>query len=154
MAKKVAPLLPITERRLAQLGERLRLARLRRRLTGKQVAERAGMTPVTLRNLERGNSGVTMGAYLAVMQVLGIEQDLDLLGKEDPRGRALQDATLPRGGAKPPPGHSKAIDAAPRRQRAAGALPEAWKPGGDFVSTSDLAALIAPPESPKRRSEK
>jgi transcriptional regulator with XRE-family HTH domain len=88
-------LLPGTELRLQRLGERLRLGCLRRRLTGKQVAERAGMTPVTLRSLERGSSGVTIGAYLAVMQVLGAEKDLDLLLKDDPLGRNLQDAALP-----------------------------------------------------------
>lgn len=95
MAKKTAALLPITDELLRQFGDRLRLARLRRRLSAKQVAERAGMAPMTLRSLERGGSGVTMGAYLAVMQVLGIEKDLDLLGKADPVGRELQDAQLP-----------------------------------------------------------
>ena len=95
MAKKIAPLLPTTAELLRQFGDRLRLARRRRRLSAKQVAERAGMAPMTLRGLERGGSGVTMGAYLAVMQVLGIEKDLDLLGKADPVGRELQDARLP-----------------------------------------------------------
>ena len=95
MSKKTAALLPATDEQLRQFGNRLRLARLRRRLSAKQVAERAGMAPMTLRSLERGGSGVTMGAYLAVMQVLGIEKDLDLLGKTDPVGRELQDAQLP-----------------------------------------------------------
>ena len=95
MAKKTAALLPTTEELLREFGGRLRLARLRRRLSAKQVAERAGMAPMTLRSLERGGSGVTMGAYLAVMQVLGIEKDLGLLGKADPVGRELQDAKLP-----------------------------------------------------------
>jgi len=94
MAKTIAPLLPSTTEFLQRFGERLRLARLRRRLTAKQVAERAGMAPMTLRSLERGSAGVTMGAYLAVMQVLGIEKDLDLLGAADPMGRELQDARL------------------------------------------------------------
>ena len=108
MAKKTAALLPTTGELLRQFGDRLRLARLRRRLPAKQVAERAGMAPMTLRSLERGGSGVTMGAYLAVMQVLGIEKDLDLLGKADPVGRELQDAQLPartettRPGLSPP----------------------------------------------------
>ena len=95
MAKRTAPLLPSTDEVLHRFGERLRLARQRRRLTAKQVAERAGMSPMTLRSLERGSAGVTMGAYLLVMQVLGIEKDLDLLGQEDPVGRQLQDARLP-----------------------------------------------------------
>lgn len=95
MAKKIAPLLPPTEELLRQFGDRLHVARLRRRLSAKQVAERAGMSPMTLRSLERGGSGVTMGAYLSVMQVLGIEQDLNLLGKSDPIGRELQDSQLP-----------------------------------------------------------
>jgi transcriptional regulator with XRE-family HTH domain len=95
MAKKTAALLPSTDELLHQFGDRLRLARLRRRFSAKQVAQRAGMAPMTLRSLERGGSGVTMGAYLAVMQVLGIEKDLDLLGKADPVGRQLQDAQLP-----------------------------------------------------------
>jgi len=94
MAKTTAALLPATAELLHQFGDRLRLARLRRRLSAKQVAERAGMAPMTLRSLERGGSGVTMGAYLSVMQVLGIDEDLGLLGKDDPVGRALQDAQL------------------------------------------------------------
>ena len=97
MAQKTSPLLPATEEHLHRFGERLRLARRRRRLSSKQVAERAGMAPMTLRSLERGGSGVTIGAYLAVMQALGIERDLDLLGQADPLGRELQDARLPAG---------------------------------------------------------
>jgi transcriptional regulator with XRE-family HTH domain len=92
--RKVAALLPSTDELLRQLGDRLRLARLRRRLSAKQVAARAGMAPMTLRSLERGGAGVTIGAYVAVMQVLGVEKDLDLLVKADPMGRALQDARL------------------------------------------------------------
>ncbi len=96
MAKKITSLLPPTEDLLRQFGERLRLARLRRRLTARQVAERAGMALMTLRGVERGGAGVTLGAYLAVMQVLGLEHDLDWLAKEDALGRDLQDARLPR----------------------------------------------------------
>lgn len=94
MSRKIAPLLPSSEILLRQLGDRLRLARRRRHLPAKQVAERAGMTPMTLRSLERGGTGVTIGAYLAVMQVLGIERDLDLLAETDSTGHALQDARL------------------------------------------------------------
>lgn len=63
------------------------------------------MVPMTLRSVERGGAGVTIGAYLAVMQVLGIEQDLEQLAAADPLGRELQDARLRphRGAASTPP---------------------------------------------------
>lgn len=91
MAKLSSPLLPTTASLLEAFGDRLRLARLRRRLQSKQVAERAGMSVITLRKIEKGDPGVTLGAYLNVLQVLQLEGDLNKLAEEDALGRRLQD---------------------------------------------------------------
>jgi len=67
------------------------------------VAERAGLSRVTLHRIERGDSAVTMGSYLRIMMVLGLERDLSLIAKDDELGRRLQDLELskPRRGPKP-----------------------------------------------------
>ena len=79
MARKISLLSPPSARLLRRFGERLRLLRVRHRLSAKQMAAATGMSVMTLRSLERGGEGVTIGAYLAVMGVLGIERDLDEL---------------------------------------------------------------------------
>lgn len=94
MSKKTAPLSPTLEDVLKELGENIKLARLRRKITTTMLAERAGMTRTTLRKVENGDSGVTLGAYASVLFCLGLEKDILLIGKDDPLGRRLQDAEL------------------------------------------------------------
>ncbi|WP_080903100.1 helix-turn-helix domain-containing protein [Parabacteroides sp. Marseille-P3160] len=87
-------LLPKLTTILAGLGENIKFARLRRKLTAEQVAERAGISRSTLWQVEKGLPSVSMGTYAQVLFVLGLENDLSEVGKDDVLGRKLQDAEL------------------------------------------------------------
>lgn len=87
-------MLPAAEKILGELGENIRLARKRRRLSLQQVAERADIARSTLGLIEKGSPGVAMSAYLQVLFVLGLEKDLQQVAADDPLGRKLQDAGL------------------------------------------------------------
>ena len=94
MPRRTAQLTPALQEILHALGENIHFARLRRKISTTMLAERAGMTRTTLRSVERGDGGVTLGAYANVLFCLGLDKDLLLVGKDDPLGRKLQDAGL------------------------------------------------------------
>jgi len=79
---------------MRELGENFHLARLRRDLSSEQVAERAGISRNTLIKIERGDEGVAIGMYFRVLIVLGLENDLTHIAKDDILGRKLQDLGL------------------------------------------------------------
>src|SRR5690554_4709295 len=94
MARSSVVLLPKSMKLLQTLGENIKLARLRRKLTMSQVAERAGISRPTLSALEKGSPAVSLGVVLQVLLVLGLERDLLLLAEDDVLGRKLLDAEL------------------------------------------------------------
>lgn len=94
MPKKKMILLPKTKRILADVGENIKLARLRRKLSAEQVAERANISRPTLVEIEKGSPSVSIGSYLLVLNVLGLEKDFLFLAKDDDLGRKLQDAKI------------------------------------------------------------
>lgn len=79
---------------LEQMGENIKLARKRRKLTTTQVAERAGIVRSTLYLIEKGDPSVAMGAYFNVLRVLGLQDDFLKLAADDAFGRKLQDLDL------------------------------------------------------------
>ena len=76
------------------MGENIKLARKRRKLTTTQVAERADIVRKTLYQIEQGNPSVAMGAYFNVLRVLGLQNDFLKLAADDEFGRKLQDLDL------------------------------------------------------------
>lgn len=97
MGRKAVIVMPQTQKVLSQMGEQIRLARLRRHLTSELVAERAGISRQTVTAIEKGSISVAIGAYAAVLHALGgLEQDLLLIAKDDDLGRKLQDLDLPQ----------------------------------------------------------
>jgi transcriptional regulator with XRE-family HTH domain len=79
---------------LEQLGENLRLARRRRKLTTGQVAERAGISRSTLYHLEKGDANSSLAVLLQVLVALKLENDLVKLASDDELGRKLADIEL------------------------------------------------------------
>lgn len=90
---------PIPVRRaLRKLGQDIKDARRRRRITMSLLAERAGIARATLTKIEKGQGSVSMGAYACVLFVLGMLDRLsDLVdARYDERGLQLEEERLPQ----------------------------------------------------------
>lgn len=94
MPRKPPIIFPQEQRLLSQLGERLKLARLRRKLSNAVVSQRAGISRTSVYKVEAGDPGATLGTYLRVMAVLNLESDIHALAADDKVGRKLQDLAL------------------------------------------------------------
>ncbi|MCL4482038.1 MAG: helix-turn-helix domain-containing protein [Bacteroidetes bacterium] len=94
MNSKKQLLFPKYQMVMEQVGENIKLARKRRKLTTVQVSERAGIDRSTLYQIERGNGSVSMAAYFNTLRVLGLQDDFLKLAADDSFGRKLQDLGL------------------------------------------------------------
>jgi Zn-dependent alcohol dehydrogenase len=75
---------------LNELGERIRLARLRRQVMCATICGRSSLSPRSLHRVEAGHSGMSLAMYLRVMACLGLSGDFDALAADDKAGRRLQ----------------------------------------------------------------
>lgn len=87
-------LLPKHQRLFNALGENLKLARLRRNLSAELVAQRAGISRMTLNKIENGSPSVAMGNYFMVLKVLNLTKDFEQIAANDEFGRGLLDDRL------------------------------------------------------------
>jgi len=104
MKTAIPPLLATTDDQLARMGERLRLARLRRSIGVNELAAMTGLSRVTVFRVEKGVASVAFGAYARVMEALGLVDDLEFVARQDVVGRQRQDGLLASRRAKTPPG--------------------------------------------------
>lgn len=73
----------ILERQLQlQLGDRLKRLRNAQGVGTVEMAARAGISRNTLRAIEAGDPGTSMGTYLRIMAILGVGADLALLASD------------------------------------------------------------------------
>lgn len=93
-----SPLLPSVIEALAKLGAGLRDYRARRRIPVAHAADRAAISRSTLHKVERGDPGVCMGIYAAVLESYGLLPRLEELADRrwDRAGLALEAARLPQ----------------------------------------------------------
>jgi transcriptional regulator with XRE-family HTH domain len=96
MTRPARTLFPKTQRKAEALGERLKAARLRRRMSGADMAARALVSRPTISRLEAGDLTVSASVLVRVLEVLAMEDDIDRLAEQDDLGHRLVDARAPR----------------------------------------------------------
>lgn len=92
--KRKASVFPKNQKVLALLGENIKLACKRRGYTQSLIAERTGLSRLTIRKIQKGDSTVSIGHYVAVLGVLGMVEDFAKIASDDELGRKLQDINL------------------------------------------------------------
>jgi transcriptional regulator with XRE-family HTH domain len=91
MSKTTDIIMPKTRKILEQMGEQIKLARPRRRLSTQLVPERAGISRQTLHAIEKGSSTESIGSYAVVLHARNdMDADLLLITSDDEFGRKLQ----------------------------------------------------------------
>jgi transcriptional regulator with XRE-family HTH domain len=80
------------------LGQRVRVARIRRGLSIVELADKVGINRNTLNALELGKSGVALGVFITVLWTLGLDKTLDAAAdpEADAHGKALEASRRPK----------------------------------------------------------
>ena len=89
-------LMPKARKSLEILGQNLKLARIRRRISAALMCERACVSHATLTAIEQGKPSVSMAGYMSVLFCLNMHTDMEKVAADDVLGRELQDLRLPK----------------------------------------------------------
>jgi len=86
------------QRELKKLGEDIRKARIRRKLTMKELSERVFISENTLASVQKGKASVAMGIYARVLALLGITGRIGMLAdfSADPISQDIEAESLPK----------------------------------------------------------
>ena len=104
MSRPARTLFPKTKRQADALGDRLKAARLRRRISAADMAARALVSRPTIRRLEAGDLTVSAAVLVRILEVLALEDDIDRIAEQDDLGHKGGAAALAAAAASRPPG--------------------------------------------------
>ena len=97
MTENISPLPFEVTQITRELGMHVRTARKRRRMLQEELARKAGVSEKTVRRLEQGQDGISLGHVLSVLWALGLLQTAKALAnpETDEHGKTLELARLP-----------------------------------------------------------
>lgn len=94
MGRYKTVILPQQKERLQQMGNQIQLARLRRNLHIKTVAERAGVSQQSVTSVEKGNPSVAIGIYANVLMAIGMPDEILHLAKDAILDRTMKELEI------------------------------------------------------------
>ena len=94
MSRKNYNLTPSTIEKLIKIGTQIKKARLRRNISKELVAEKAGISEATVYAIEKGMETVSIGAYAAVLAVLELDKDLELIALDEEGKKQFSETNL------------------------------------------------------------
>lgn len=94
MFRKNIVLTSDTRKRLAKMGVQIKNARLRRNISVEEMANKSGVSETTYYAIEKGKDTVSIGAYAAVLSVLELDKDIELIATDEEGKKKFRENTL------------------------------------------------------------
>lgn len=96
MPRKNINLTPNTVKILEKMGAQIKRARLRRNISVEVITDQAGISETTFYAIEKGALTVSIGAYAAVLAVLELDNDLELIALDEEGKKQFWEQNLQR----------------------------------------------------------
>ena len=89
-------LAPSTVKILEKMGIQIKRARLRRNISVEMIIEQTGISETTYYSIEKGVATVSIGAYAAVLNVLELDKDIELIALDEEGKKRFWEQNLKR----------------------------------------------------------